>query len=427
MKRILFITHDNNNIFIKYLINSLKKNFKVDLHNPTKFQNNFFIKFTNYFVVKIIDIFSNYKTSNKENFYIEYQIRNSQNILKKIYFILKKLINKFNLSFDKSDIYFKFFQNSKKYKHYLKKYDLVISDFRLNNLYNPDLRLIYEAAHLENIKLISWVYSWDNIYHASVMRHADYIFVWTNYFKKLMNLKHKYKNKKIIKTSCIQFDYLKKKKKSYKNKIILFACTYGTDQNNTGDNFIKDEIEFLKTLSHYVCKINDKYNILVRPYPSALEYEYKDIKKLKNIKLNKYGKLIQRRKDDSEKIRFDLNLDRKLDQIINSDMVISFGSTFNIEAAILDKIVLHIDYTNVSGPKYTSYNYFKNQMEYLKVLKGKNFPNIIKNKKQLEKVIHDIVIKKNIKKYLKYNYYLKKIFFDGRKATEELKLILKKL
>lgn len=426
MKRILFITRDNNNIFIKYLINSLKKNFRVDLHNPTKFQKNFFIKFTNYFVVKIIDIFSNYKTSNKENFYIEYQIRNSQNILKKIYFILKKLINKFNLSFDKSDIYFKFFQNSKKYKHYLKKYDLVISDFRLNNLYNPDLRLIYEAAHLENIKLISWVYSWDNIYHASVMRHADYIFVWTNYFKKLMNLKHKYKNKKIIKTGCIQFDYLKKKK-SYKNKIILFACSYGTDQNNTGDNFIKDEIEFLKTLSQYVWKINDKYNILVRPYPSALEYEYKDITKLKNIRLNKYGKLIQRRKDDSEKIRFDLNLDRKLDQIINSDMVISFGSTFNIEAAILDKIVLHIDYTNVSEPKYTSYNYFKNQMEYLKVLKGKDFPNIIKNKKQLEKVIHDIVIKKDIKKYLKYNYYLKKIFFDDRKATEELKLILKKL
>ena len=113
-KKILFITHDANNIFIKYLINSLKKNFKVDLHNPTKFRENFFFKLTNYFFIKIVDIFSNYKKSNKEKFYIQYQIINSQNILKKIYFTLKKLINKFNFSFDKSDIYFKFFKNSKK-------------------------------------------------------------------------------------------------------------------------------------------------------------------------------------------------------------------------------------------------------------------------------------------------------------------------
>ncbi len=427
-KKILFITHDANNIFIKYLINSLKKNFKVDLHNPTKFRENFFFKLTNYFFIKIVDIFSNYKKSNKEKFYIQYQIINSQNILKKIYFTLKKLINKFNFSFDKSDIYFKFFKNSKKYRNYLKKYDLVISDFRLNNLYNPDLRLIYEAAHLKDVKLISWVYSWDNIYHANIMKHADYIFVWTNFFKKLVKIKHNYKNNKIIRTGCIQFDYLKKKiKRSNTNKVILFACSYGTDQNNTGDNFIKDEIEFLKTLGECVQKINNKCNILVRPYPSALRHEYKDIMKQKNIKLTEYGKLIKRRKDDTEKIRFDLNLNKKLKQIINSDLVISFGSTFNIEAAILDKIVLHIDFTDIKEQRYKSYNYFKNQMEYLKVLKGKNFPNIIKNKKQLEKVIHDILIKENIKKYSKYNSYLKRIFFNKKKTTEELKLILENL
>ena len=93
----------------------------------------------------------------------------------------------------------------------------------------------------------------------------------------------------------------------------------------------------------------------------------------------------------------------------------------------MDKIVLHIDFTDIKEQRYKSYNYFKNQMEYLKVLKGKNFPNIIKNKKQLEKVIHDILIKENIKKYSKYNSYLKRIFFNKKKTTEELKLILENL
>ena len=90
-----------------------------------------------------------------------------------------------NFSFDKSDIYYQIFKNSKKYENYIKKYDFVISDFRLNHLYNPDLRLLYEAAISKNTKLISWVYSWDNIFHSSVMKQSDYIFIWSKYFKKL--------------------------------------------------------------------------------------------------------------------------------------------------------------------------------------------------------------------------------------------------
>ena len=38
IKKVLFITHDKNNLFIKYLINSLKKDFQIDLHNPNKFK-----------------------------------------------------------------------------------------------------------------------------------------------------------------------------------------------------------------------------------------------------------------------------------------------------------------------------------------------------------------------------------------------------
>ena len=48
-------------------------------------------------------------------------------------------------------------------------------------------------------------------------------------------------------------------------------------------------------------------------------------------------------------------------------------------------------------------------MEYLKVLKGKNFPNVIKSEKQLDLVMHELIIQKNIKKYLKYNFILKNI------------------
>lgn len=426
-KKILFITHDKNNIFIKYLINSLKKNYKIDLHNPNKFKRNFLNKIVENFLIKVSDAISSYKKSNKEKFYINYQITNSNNLLKKIFYIFKKLINTLNFCFDKSDIYYQIFKNSKRYKDYIKKYDYIISDFRLNHLYNPDLRLIYEAAISKNTKLISWVYSWDNIYHSSVMKQSDYIFIWSKFFKKITISNHNYKSNQIITAGSIQLDYLKKKylKKKFSKKKILFACSYGSDSNNTGDNFIKDEINFLKILSKSVWKIDKKYNIIVRPYPSALKDEYKNIKLLKNIRFKEYGKLIKRRKNDNEKIRFDNNLNKKLDQIIGSNIIISFGSTFNIEAAILNKIVLHIDFTSLEEKKYKSYNYFKNQMEYLKILKGKNFPNIIKNEKQLDLVMHELIIKKNIKKYLNYNSYLKKIFYDKRIAVDMFQKNLK--
>ena len=64
-------------------------------------------------------------------------------------------------------------------------------------------------------------------------------------------------------------------------------------------------------------------------------------------------------------------------------------------------------------------------MEYLKILKGKNFPNIIKSEKQLDLVMHELIIKKNIKKYLKYNSYLKKIFYDKKIAVDEFQKNLK--
>lgn len=373
------------------------------------------------------DIISSYKKSNKEKFYINYQISNSDNFLKRIYFVFKKLFNTINFSYDKSDIYYQIFKNSKKYENYIKKYDFVISDFRLNHLYNPDLRLLYEAAISKNTKLISWVYSWDNVYHSSVMKQSDYIFIWSKFFKKILNLNHNYKNNQIINIGSIQFDYLKKKtlKKNIYKKKILFACSYGSDNNNTGDNFIKDEINFLKILSKSVWSTDKKYNILVRPYPSALRDEYKNIKLLKNVKFEEYGKIIKRRKNDNEKIRIDSNLNKKLNQIISSNIVISFGSTFNIEAAILNKIVLHIDFTSLEEKKYKSYNYFKDQMEYLKILKGKNFPNIIKSKEQLDFVMYELIIEKKFKKYLKYNSYIKKIFYDKKIAMDEFIKYLK--
>ena len=104
-KKILFISYDSKNLFIKYLINSLKENYTVDLYNTKKYKQFKFTKLSNLFINKIIDLFSSFKNSEKEKFYINYQIIETNNIAKKIFYYLKKLLNHFNLTKDKSTIY----------------------------------------------------------------------------------------------------------------------------------------------------------------------------------------------------------------------------------------------------------------------------------------------------------------------------------
>ena len=64
-------------------------------------------------------------------------------------------------------------------------------------------------------------------------------------------------------------------------------------------------------------------------------------------------------------------------------------------------------------------------MEYLKILKGKIFQTLIKNKEQLDLVMYELIIKKNFKKYLKYNSYIKKNFYDKKIAVNEFRRYLK--
>ena len=73
-------------------------------------------------------------------------------------------------------------------------------------------------------------------------------------------------------------------------------------------------------------------------------------KNLGNVQIEEYGKLQKRRKNYNEMIRLIKILD-SFNQIINSDIIISFGSTFNIEAAIMNKIVLHIDFSVLKSQK----------------------------------------------------------------------------
>lgn len=411
-KKILFINYDLKNLFIKYLIKSLSKKFQVTIYSDEKvrYHNKFIIeRYKEERIDRFFNYISNPLPSEKEKFYLSNSYKKKK--LFRLPIILKLILSYLNFLPSKDYLYKRKYKNSNQYHKILKNYDYVICDARLSNLYNKNKRLIYEAIKHKNIKFFSWFYSWDNIYFNSVIKSADYVLIWSKSFKNIISKIHKYKNKQIISTGPLQFDYLKKAnliKATNKNKQILFACTYGKDRNKTGDNFYIDEKLFLIKLSNLMLKLNSKVKIIVRLYPSADINDFIDLKKLKNIEISDYGKIVNRRKKYSEKIRFEKKFNNKIKQIKNSTIIMGYGSTFNIEAAYLNKLVFHIDfsYNDIFDQKFKM---FRDKMEYLNFLKFKS-KNIISNEKHLEKILKDIFVKQNEKNYNLYGKKLKNIF-----------------
>ena len=429
MKKLLFITNDINNNFIRYLIKNLSKKINVSIFSQKeiKLNNIKYIKDRyrpNIIIDKIINYFSNPFPSKKELFYLKFSILKKKS-LHSLLLRIKFFLSFINFLPSKDFIYKYYFFFSNEYKNLLKNYDIVLCDSRLNNIYNNNKKIIYESIKNKKIKVISWCYSWDNIYQNSIIKSADYILIWSNYFRKLVNKIHQYNDNQIVNIGAVQFDYLKKKIKThYKEKYILFVSSYGSDINNTGDNFLKDEIYFLIKLSKLLNKIDRNINIVVRPYPSSKKNSYNQLKKFKNIKIKEYGKYLLRKNKYNEKIRFEYSFNRKIKQILESKIIISFGSTFNIEGAYFNKIILHINYSNYH---FSNYNLFKKDMENLKILSPEKFPNIINNDKQLSNILIELLVNKKNNKYKKYNKYIKKIFFNDNINQFAVNNLIKKI
>jgi len=407
------------NVFIKYLIISLSKKFEVTIFSDekVKYHSKYIIeKYKEEKVDKFYNYLSNPLPSEKEKFYLLNS--GKKNLIFKIFVNIKLIFSYLNFLPSKDYLYKIKYKNSSQYHNILKNFDYIICDARLSSLYNKNKRLIYEAIKNKNVKVFSWFYSWDNIYFNSIIKSADYVFIWSKSFKKIVSKIHGYKSKQIISIGPLQLDYLKKAnliKTSNKKKHILFACTYGKDANKTGDNFYIDEKLFILKLSEFMMKLDKKIKIIVRLYPSADINDFKDLKKLKNIEISDYGKIVNRRKKYSEKIRFEKNFDNKIKQIKDSTIVMSYGSTFNIEAAYLNKLVFHIDFS--FRDKFDEkFKIFRNKMEYLNFLKFKS-KNIIKNEKYFKQVLIDIFVKQKVQNYKLYGKKLKNIFCNELKES----------
>ena len=261
----------------------------------------------------------------------------------------------------------------KDYDYLLNKYkpDLIFS----SSIYSKPDSILIKAAHRFKIPSISMPKSWDTVGRLFFRAPADKIILSNNFIKKWVMNNQLIKNEDIYVVGMPQFDiYFNKKdylsKEDFCQKtnldptkpIILYA--------SEGLWTSWDWYYLKEFITNY--NILDKYNIIARPHFSNLsEKLYDRFNKYKNFYLDEKNIRITNMFGDCWDPTKE-NMDWLAEVINISDVVVTFMSTFVLDAFVYDKPVINIYYdSNIKNqqiPIKSLYNCF----HYNAVLKEKS-------------------------------------------------------
>ena len=224
--------------------------------------------------------------------------------------------------------------------------------------WEDDNILLFTSKKIKT-KTVSILSSWDQPTGMGLIPcECDYFIVWSNQMKNDLLKFHKIDAYKIKILGAIHWDHYFKKiykiKNIKKKKITLYLKSPTRTKSS-------EVIYFCKALSNI--NLNQNFDIMVRPHPIYYSQRYlKEFYKLKssfkkfgNLKVqdlypNKKLKKLLGENNKSLQIPFLINNEEEskklaLKTIITSDVIINFFSTVNIEASILNKPIINLNYS----------------------------------------------------------------------------------
>jgi hypothetical protein len=407
MKKKIKIVYSFNNFSNKSFNDFLKKKLK---------NNNNFLYTNNKIALKFFDKNKVIIAKNNESIFFEKFATFKKNPVEKFYLLksflkeswIKKLLIVIKFILDYADLLPEknFFRN----KNFnlpikIKDLDILYCDFRSNSIYaNNDVNT-YAQYHKK--KIYCFVFSWDNYFATDVVKNANLYFVHSNYFKKILVNLHKIKKNKIRIHFPFLFLYFKNKVK--RNKIINKYLIYAFSHSPLDKDYFSEEIAILKFISSILYKFDKKILIIARLYPYDYNIKNNIFKKLKNVKVHKYGKIYKINKNKN--FIYDNDLKKKYTFIKNSICCINVFTTFGIESVLLDKPTIFVAIKNDKNfLQYLTSIHFKLKfMPHHKIVKNKII--FIDNYDDLKKNLTILLTKFCKSRFYQQNQNLKKIFY----------------
>lgn len=288
-------------------------------------------------------------------------------------------------------------------------YDDILKDCRVL-IYNPvfveDKRILFEA-HAAGIKVISWVYSWDNPFKDNeFISWANAYLVWNEENRKDVSRLHNVPPERIHVTGPAQMDYLKGRPSSPPSppnkRYILYPCATGVEDH------VLQEVEVIINLRHLIDSIDPEVELLVRPYPFRLKLEtdpYACLRTRRGIAVANFGEIV----DGRLLINSAVEEERYL-QFRDAVCMINFGSTIGLEAAYTDTPIIQLAYSSAESSDASLSLGLVFENEHLRYIIRREYPNVVENDEALTRCLQDI-LSGHGERYMAYSRMLR-LFSD---------------
>ncbi len=276
----------------------------------------------------------------------------------------------------------------------LSRYDVFI----FSPVHMFDKRIIYEAKN-HGLKVVCWVYSWDNpMKDNEFMENASRYFVWNSQCAEALCKLHPVPREKVDIVGPVQFDYLieqwnqKPPAPGGPGRYVMYACATALPEHTD------QEVNMVINIRRILDSIDPEVKLLVRPYPYRNAHEvYRKLLNRPNIELAEFGhvteEMILMTKED---------LLERQSQIEKAMCLINFASTIGLEASFTQTPIVQL---NFNFPhQYPSYIDIKEVLknDHLKLVTDPEYPNTANNAAELKNILSEIVAGRK-EKYMKYS------------------------
>ncbi len=271
----------------------------------------------------------------------------------------------------------------------LKKPDLVFS----TNIMGISEAGLLNAAKKLKIKTIGMPKSWDNPSKGVFRTKADKIIVWSKFMASQVEKYQDYKPSQIEIIGIPQHDYFHDKKRIWSkekfcaefdidpHKKIIFFGSEGKQVNS--DSIIAKILSSVVNNEEFV----DNLQLLIRPHTGYLEEikKFECIKKENNVVVDDYCERDLIFKDVWD--YSDYFMDRFLNSIYHSDIIINTASTLSLDALVFDKPIIHIYFDGYNDVAYDKSIRRWYSTDYYKQILKFNASILADSKESLEKAI----------------------------------------
>lgn len=314
------------------------------------------------------------------------------------------------------------------YKETFAKYrpDLVIVTRVLS--YSMDYPVLKRAAE-ENVPIVSLISSWDNLTSKGFFPFSiSSLVVWNAVIKEEAIDLFLFPKEKIYISGIPRYD-LFFQRKGFGSKEDFFKrfgldlnkklITYGTGSSTTGKTKldpISPQSEIVEFIAENLNILSEDAQLLVRLHPQANPEEYSRLREYENVILHIPGK-----KSSFHDRLFHLRDDIELgESMLYSDVVVNYGSTITIDAAVFDTpvVCVNFDFRGKRPYKYSMTRLY--EFDHFKKLIDIGGVKLPKSREQLLEAIDNYIKDPSIDKIGRAKIINQQCHFKDGKSGERV-------